>query len=179
LGEATLAAGNRPQPLLDFKKAAALAPDNPDVLWRYGHALLLAGDHSAADKVLAKVGGLRRTGSGPPADSSAIMSLDSRGQSSVSLDALRELAASYPANWQLKFQMGEELLAERKAPEALEVFEQIKDSGDGGIAAAECGRALLRAGQYHAAREFEWYLPYLVHGVILAYTLQGARRLAH
>jgi len=154
LGEAWLAAGRTSDALPAFEKAAALAPQNSEVLWRYGRALLRAQQKAAAQEVFSKVKGLRQTVGRLPAASPDILSLDPAGRTSASVAALRELAAANPTHWQLRFRLGEELLAEGNVPEALEAFQQIKDSTLGGIASAECGRALLNAGQYKAAREF-------------------------
>jgi tetratricopeptide (TPR) repeat protein len=154
LGEASLAAGRNPEALSAFEKAAALSPQNAEVLWRYGHALMRAGQKTAAQAVLAKDESLRKTAARLPPAPPDILSLGSHGQTPASLAVLRELVAANPADWRLKFRLGEELLAEGKVPEALEVFRQIKGPGSGGIVPAECGRALLHAGQYHAAREF-------------------------
>jgi tetratricopeptide (TPR) repeat protein len=154
LGEASLAAGRSSEALPAFEKAATLAPQNAEVLWHYGHALMRAGQKAAAEEVLAKDKSLGKTAASLPPASSDILSLGSPGQTPASLAALRDLAAANPADWRLKSRLGEELLAEGKVPEALEVFQQIKGSASGGIASAECGRALLHAGQYHAAREF-------------------------
>jgi tetratricopeptide (TPR) repeat protein len=154
LGEASLAGGRNPEALQAFQKAVALAPQNAEVLWLYGHALMRAGQKAAAEEVLAKVKILGKMSASLPPASPDILNLGSPGQTPASLAALRDLAAANPADWRLKFRLGEELLAEGKVREALEVFQQIKGSAPGGIASAECGRALLHAGQYHAAREF-------------------------
>ena len=154
LGEASLASGRASEALPAFEKAAALAPQNPEVLWRYGRALMRAGQKASAEEVLAKAKGLGKTAASLSSASSGIFSLDSHAQTSAGLAMLRDLAAANPTDWQLKFRLGEELLAKGIVPEALEVFEQIKGSASGRIASAECGRALLHAGQYHAAREF-------------------------
>ena len=154
LGEAWLAAGRTSDALPAFEKAAALAPQNTEVLWRYGRALMRAGQKAAAQEVFSKVKSLGQTSAKVPAASSDILSLDPARRTSASVAALRDLAAANPTHWQLRFRLGEELLAEGKVPEALEAFQQIKGSTSGGIASAECGRALLDAGQYHAAREF-------------------------
>jgi len=154
LGEASLAAGRSSDALPAFGKAAALAPQNAEVLWRYGQALMRAGQKAAAEEVLAKVKSLGKTRASNPSASLDILSLASLGQTQASLAELREFAATNPTDWRLKFHLGEELLAEGKVLEALEVFQQIKDSSSGGTASAECGRALLHAGQYHAARAF-------------------------
>ena len=154
LGEATLAASRTSEALPAFEKAASLAPQNAQVLWRYGRALMRAGQKDSAEKVLSQVKSLGKTVGSPPRASSAILSLDSSGQTPASPAALRELAAANPADWRLKFRLGEELLTEGKGPEALEVFEEIKASASGAIASGECGRALLLAGQYKAAWEF-------------------------
>jgi tetratricopeptide (TPR) repeat protein len=154
LGEASFAAGRSTEALEAFDKAAALAPQNAEVLWHYGHALMRAGQNAKAEEVLAKAKSLGKTAVSLPPASLDILSLDSAGQAPVSLAALRDLAATNPTDWRLKFRLGEELLAEGKMPEALEVFQQIKSSAPDGMASAECGRALLHAGQYHAARGF-------------------------
>jgi tetratricopeptide (TPR) repeat protein len=154
LGEVSLAAGRTSDALPDFEKAAALAPQNSKVLWRYGHALMRAGQKASAEEVLAKVKVLGRSGVSRRAAYSAIFSLDSSGQTPASLPALRELVAANPAEWRVKLRLGEELLAEGKGPEALEVFQQIKASAPGGEASGECGKALLHAEQYKAAQEF-------------------------
>ena len=154
MGEALLAAGRTSEALPAFAKAAALEPQNAEVLWRYGHALMRAGQKDSAERVLAKVKSLGETPRNQPPTDSTVLSLDSSGKAPASLAALRELAAANPADWRLKFRLGEELLREGRGAEALEVFEQIKDATPGGSASAECGRALLQAGQYKAAREF-------------------------
>jgi len=150
LGDASLAAGRSSEALPAFEKAAALAPQNAEVLWRYGRALMRTGQKTAAEEVLAKAKTLGKTA----ANLSPVFSFDSPVQTSASLAVLRNLAAANPADWQLKFRLGEELLAKGNVPEALEAFQEIKGSASGGVAAAECGRALLHAGQYRAAREF-------------------------
>ncbi len=154
LGEASLAAGRSSEALPALMKAAALAPRNPEVLWQYGHALMRVGQKAAAGEVLAKVNSLGETAGSLSPPSTAILSLDSSTQAAASLAALRGLAIANPTDWRLKFHLGEELLAVGKVPEALEVFHQIKSSAPDGIASAECGRALLHAGQYKAAQEF-------------------------
>ena len=153
-GEALLVADRTSEALPAFAKAAALEPQNAQVLWRYGRALMRAGQKDAAERVLAKVKSLGETPRNPPPAVAALLSLDSSGKAPPSLAALRELAAGNPADWRLKFRLGEELLREGRGAEALEVFQQIKDATPGGSASAECGRVLLQAGQYKAAREF-------------------------
>lgn len=154
LGEASLAAGRSPEALSAFQKAAALAPQNSEVLWRYGHALMRAGQKAAAEEVMAKDQSLRKNAANLRPAPPDTLGLASPGETPASLAALRDLAAGSPADWRLKIRLGQELLAEGKVPEALELFRQIKGSEPGGIVSAECGRALLHAGQYHAAREF-------------------------
>jgi tetratricopeptide (TPR) repeat protein len=154
LGETFLADGRTSEALPAFEKAKALAPQNAEVLWRYGRALMRAGQKAAAQEVFSKVKSQGRTSAKFPVASSDILSLDPAGRTPASVPALRDLAAANPTHWQLRFRLGEELLAEGKVPEALEAFQQIEGSAPGGIASAECGRALLRAGQYHAARQF-------------------------
>jgi tetratricopeptide (TPR) repeat protein len=154
LGEALLALGRTSEALPAFEKAAALAPENAEVLWRYGRALMRAGQQTAAQEVFNKVKSLGQTSAKPPAASSDILSLDPSRRTSASVAALRDLAAANPADWHLRFRLGQALLAEGKIPQALEVFHGIKGSSSEGSASAECGGALLDAGQYKAAREF-------------------------
>jgi tetratricopeptide (TPR) repeat protein len=154
LGEALLADGRTSEALPALEKAAALAPQNSEVLWRYGRALLRAGQKTAAQDVLTRAKNLGHTSARLTIASPDILHLDPAVRTSASVSALRDLAAANPTHWELRFRLGEELLAEGKVPEALEAFHEIQNSANGGIASAECGRALLDAGQYKAAREF-------------------------
>jgi len=154
MGEATLAVGRTAEGLSAFAKAAALAPLDAQVLWRYGCALMRAGQKDAAEKVLAQVRNLGKTFGGSPRPSSAGLGLDSFGNAPAGLTAMKELAGANPDDWRLRLRLGEELLAAGNVTEALEVFREIGASGPGSEAAGECGKALLLAGQYKAARGF-------------------------
>jgi len=150
LGEASLATSQTTEALTAFERAARLAPENAEVLWRYGRALQRAGQKAAAEEVLAKVKALGKT-SGALA-SPEVLSLESSGQP-ANLATLQELARANPTDTRLKLQVGETLLREGKVADALSVFQEIRSSG-GQAAAGDCGEALLNAGQYKAAREF-------------------------
>jgi len=154
LGEALLAASRTSEALLAFEKAAALAPQNTEVLWRYGRALMRAGQKAAAQEVFSKVKSLGQTSAKLTLASPDILHLDPAGRTSANVAALRDLAAANPADSHLRFRLGQALLAEGRIPQALEVFHGIKGSSSEGSASAECGGALLDAGQYKAAREF-------------------------
>ena len=154
LGEALLAASRTSEALPAFEKAAALAPQNTEVLWRYGRALMRAGQEAAAQEVFSKVKSLGQTSAKLTLASPDILHLDPAGRTSANVAELRDLASANPTHWPLKFRLGEELLAEGKVPQALEAFREIKDSTSGRVASAECGRALLDAGQFKAARDF-------------------------
>jgi len=154
LGEASLATGRTSEAVSAFEKAAGLAPRDAQVLWRYTRALMRAGQKESAEKVLAQAKGLGKSPEAPPRASSASLDLGSAGNAPASISALRQLVAANPSDWRLKLRLGEELLAEHKEPEALEVLREIKTSTSDSVAFGECGRALLLAGQYKAAREF-------------------------
>ena len=155
LGKLYLNGGRTEEALEALKSAAHLAPQNPVVLIHYAQALMRAGQQDSAAVVLAQL--KNRELALSPQSKSFTRKQESPStapslQGINDLATLREIAGADPQDVQLQLRLGKELLSRGDVLAALQVFQRVKASAPG--EAAECGRALLQAGQYKPAREF-------------------------
>ena len=153
----TYLALNRPRDAAQvLKSAVELAPDAPSVITAYAEALEKAGDKGQAAAILAR---LKQTGT--PVESPRrraglidYLSLPPAEQRARYLANLQRTSAANPGDFRWKIRLGEELLADGKTVEALEVFRQIKSAAPEPEALVRCGVALLQYEQYELARQF-------------------------
>jgi tetratricopeptide (TPR) repeat protein len=155
LGECYFKLGRRQEALDTLSRAAQLAPNDPEVLMRYSRALLSAGRKEEGVAVLHQFEQL-----GPDVRSRPHRGLldffnlappQRRAQYLANIEAQIRM---YPRNPSLRVRLGEELLAQGKTAAALQAFREVLPLTSDATFLAECGKALLAAEQYDAAREF-------------------------
>ncbi len=156
LGQAYLAL-NRPRDAAQvLKSAVELAPDAPSALTAYAGALERTGEREQAVAILTRlkqtgipVEGLKRR-----AGLIDYLSLPPAEQRARYFANLRRTSAANPGDVRWRIRLGEELLADGKTVEALEVFQQVKSAASEPDALVRCGAILLQYEQYEPARQF-------------------------
>ncbi len=155
LGDTYLSAGKSKEAVGVLSKASRLAPEDSLVLLHYSQALMRTGQMTAAQAILDKFKSVRATAHGPvlavARPEAPALGYPEPAHSATDLE---KLVAANPQDLHLKVQLGELLLSGGKTAEALEAFQQVKGSQSNSSDLHECGRALLKAGDFKAALEY-------------------------
>lgn len=156
LGECYFQLGRRQDALDILSRAAQLAPKDPKILMHYGRALLRAGREKESAAVLQQIKelGPEPLSGRPQGGLLDFFNLAPAQQRARYLAALELRTRTNPRDASLRVRLAKELLAEGKTPEALEVFRNVLPLTSDAKILSECGKALLGAEQYDAAREF-------------------------
>lgn len=138
-----------------LKEAADLAPHDPSTLWHYSQALRKLHNTDQLNTVLAE---FRRVSRGedrhPQRGLLDFLSLTPAQQNAKYLDSLRAAVASNPQDVVLKSRLAKTLLEQGNTDEAVSIFQSILSEGADSATLANCGRALVRHGQYRLGMDF-------------------------
>lgn len=136
-----------------LRKAAALAPKDGEVALHLGRALIDQGKEQEGQQWLDTHQKLRPARQRDPRRESGMIELATLGQRASEIERLRSMARARPDDPLLQLHLAGLLLAEGQAPEALREYETLWTlNGDASIW-SKAARALLRAGEYTAARQ--------------------------
>lgn len=139
-----------------LRKAASLAPEDPDILFHLSRSLIELGRTKEAQPLLERFQKMRRqTTPGPREEPGVIESatLTRAERAARVIERLRQLARAQPDDASLKLNLASALLSEGKAAEAEAAFQELLAMNPAAIA-NEAGTTLLRFEQYAPARDF-------------------------
>lgn len=141
-----------------LRRALALAPDKPEILFHLGRALTHLGRREEGGRFLArfqsaqsdKAVSLRRS------EVIEFVSLPAAEQKRRSVETLRQLILARPHDPDLKLRLGNLLLAEGRLDEAAAAFRELLALNPDIRISHEAGTSLLRSEQFPLARDFLW-----------------------
>jgi len=140
-----------------LRKALALAPNDPDVLFHLARALLELGRAQDAKPFLDRFQKVRQLPARVPREEPGMIeaaSLTRAERSERLIEELRGAAAASPFNPSLKMNLAGALLAEGRAEEAAAAFRELLAADPPSALLYEAGTTLLRFEQYALARDF-------------------------
>ena len=142
------------QPL---RKALALVPNDPDVLFHLGRALLELGRTQEAKPFLDRFQKVRQLPARVPREEPGMIEaagLTKAERSERLIEQLRAAAAASPFDLSLKMNLAGGLLAEGRAEDAAGVFRELLAADPSSALLYEAGTTLLRFEQHALARDF-------------------------
>jgi tetratricopeptide (TPR) repeat protein len=156
LGEAYLHLGRLQEAADTLGRAAKMAPNNTKVLIHYSRALLRAGHKDELTAVLQKLQQLGPDAAvgRPHSGLLYFLNLPPERQRAQYLANIEGRIRMKPRDPALRVLLGKELLEDRKTAPALQSFQQVLTLTTEPKILAECGKTLIKAEQYDAAREF-------------------------
>jgi Flp pilus assembly protein TadD len=140
-----------------LRKALALAPNDPEVLFHLSRALLELGRAQDAKPFLDRFQKVRQLPARVPREEPGMIeaaNLTRAQRSERLIEQLRGAVAASPFDSSFKMNLASALLAEGRAEEATAVFRELLAADPPSTLLREAGTTLLRFEQYALARDF-------------------------